>query len=199
MELAIAAAAGLVIAIAIGAAAGWRHRRRPPVALPADWLWEGIELEPLPEPHDQAGSAATLADGQLRGQAPRLIVRGRYMARPSILHAAPSDWAFATQPTPFLVLVEVATGEELLRASLDRIRNERLAIVDGLSISHALPSPLPPQPDAGRREGAPFAIDVGFYLPVRAAPWTLRIHAELGPLRATPVEVQIRPRNAPPA
>jgi len=176
--------AAVVVAVAVVVIGARRARRRPP---PADdsWSWEGIRLALA-----AADPVGTEEPG--RAEKPRLMIRGEYMARPSIYRTAISDWAFTHRPTPIIVLFDVSRGVEIHRASLDRIHGEYRALVQGLSISYAMPSPPPPVPDdETRREGGPFTVDVGFYLEPRNEPWELRIHAELGPLRSDPIVVTI--------
>lgn len=189
VTLVVAAVAVVVVAggVALAAIRARRVRRRRPSAEPP-WLWEGIRLEPaVIEP---AGAAEVGREGR-----PRLVIRGEYMARPSIYRAASSDWAFASQPTPVVVLFDGSRGIEIHRASLDRIGAEYRAIVQGLSISYAMPPrerlPSPVLDDETRREGAPFAVDIGFYVEPCAEPWELRVHAELGPLRSEPITVVV--------
>jgi hypothetical protein len=169
----------------------------PPIA--DDFLWEGIELAGPAEiawaasaEEEAAARAATRIPTSRR--APRVIVTGRYMARPSIVRAAPMDWAFAMHATPIIVMTG-EDGAELVRASLDRIRAERRAIVDGMSISYMMPPPFDhgPADDEHRREGAPIAIDLGLYIPVPAAPCVVRVHAEFGPLRSPTIEIRVLP------
>ena len=153
--------------------------------------WEGIRLEPAAiEP---VGPGEVPGEVNRRGR-PRLVIRGEYMARPSIYREALSDWAFAIGPTPIVVLFDATRGVEIHRASLDRIGAEYRAIVRGLSISYAMPPPelrsrVPG--DETRREGAPFAVDIGFYVEPRDEQWELRVHAELGPLRSDPITVAV--------
>jgi hypothetical protein len=192
VTIVVAAAAVVVLAggAALAAVRARRDRRRRASVEPP-WLWEGIRLEPaVIEP---AGAAEIPGEVGRKGRS-RLVLRGEYMARPSIYRAVSSDWAFATQPTPIVVLFDVSRGVEIHRASLDRIGAEYRAIVQGLSISYAMPPPSPSAPvfdDETRREGAPFAVDIGFYVEPRAEPWELRVHAELGPLRSEPITVAV--------
>lgn len=199
MTVAVIVAAIAAVAVGSGAALaaiGARRRRRQLARLEPPWLWEGIRLEPAAiEP---ASPAPVPGEVGRRGR-PRLVLRGQYMARPSIYRAASSDWAFATEPTPVVVLFDASRGVEIHRASLDRIGAEYQAIVQGLSISYAMPSGPPPPilDDETRREGAPFAVDIGFYVEPRDEPWELRVHAELGPLRSDPITVTVPAAAAP--
>lgn len=188
--VAAAVVAALVAAGATAAIAARRGGRRPAPAV-EPWSWEGIRLE--------VGEHEPAIAGAAGGARPRLVIRGAYMARPSIYRAAESDWAFAHTPTPILVLFDASRGVELRRASLDRIEAEHRADVQGLSISYATPPPPPPVPDDDtRRDGAPFAVDVGGYVEPRDEPWELRVHAELGPLRSDPVTVVVAPARPAP-
>jgi hypothetical protein len=195
--IAAVAAVITVVAVRLVAIVARRGRRR---AAPdaSRRLWEGIRLESaVVEP---AGTFEVFGEVGRKGR-PRLVIRGEYMARPSIYRAASSDWAFASQPTPIVVLFDATRGVEIHRASLHRIHGEYQAIVQGLSISHALPPPLPPSSpleDKTRREGAPFAVDIGFYIEPRDEPWELRVHAELGPLRSDPIAIAVPAASAPP-
>ena len=197
VTLVVAVSAAVVAGGVVLAAIGARRRRRQRARLEPPWLWEGIRLQPAAiEP---ASAAAVPGEVGRRGR-PRLVIRGEYMARPSIYRAASSDWAFAAELTPIVVLFDASRGVEIHRASLDRIGAEYQAIVQGLSISYAMPS-RPPSPildDQTRREGAPFAVDIGFYVEPRAEPWELRVHAELGPLRSDPITVAVPAMGAPP-
>src|SRR5262245_42914183 len=166
---------GLLLALAAVVVAVVVKRRRPPAPVENPWSWEGIEIEFATDP-------ALL-------EPPRLVVTGKYMARPSVFRQAARDWAFSRHATPMLVLFDVTRGVEIHRASLDRIHGEYDARVRGLSISYAMPppDPRPPDDDETRRSGGPFTVDIGFYLEQRSDPWELRIHAELGPLRSDPL------------
>jgi hypothetical protein len=195
----VVAAVAVMVAggAALAAIRARRVRRRPPASVEPPWLWEGIRLEPAviePAVIEPAGEAEIPGEVGRNGR-PRLVLRGEYMARPSIYRAARSDWAFASAPTPTVVLFDVGRGVEIHRASLDRIGAEYRAIVQGLSISYAMPprepSPSPVLDDETRREGAPFAVDIGFYVEPRAEPWELRVHAELGPLRSESITVAV--------
>ena len=195
--VAIVAAVVIIVAIRRVAIVARRGRRRA-ASDARPWLWEGIRLEPAAV--EPAGTFEVPGEVGRKGR-PRLVIRGEYMARPSIYRVASSDWAFASQPTPIVVLFDATRGVELHRASLGRIHGDYQAIVQGLSISHALPSPLPPSrpvDDQTRREGAPFAVDIGFYLEPRDEPWELRVHAELGPLRSEPISIAVPAVGAPP-
>ena len=193
VSIVLAAIAAAVVAggAAITAAGARRRRRRPLAPSGPPLLWEGIRLEPAAIA--PVGPGAVPGEVNRRGR-PRLVIRGEYMARPSIYREALSDWAFATGPTPIVVLFDATRGVEIHRASLDRIGAEYRAIVRGLSISYAIPPPelrsrVPG--DEMRREGAPFAVDIGFYVEPRDEPWELRVHAELGPLRSDPITVAV--------
>jgi hypothetical protein len=184
----VAAIAAATVGIFTALAA--RRRRRQLARIEPPWLWEGIRLKPAAiEP---ASPDPVSGEVGRRGR-PRLVIRGEYMARPSIYRAASSDWAFANEPTPVVVLFDASRGVEIHRASLDRIGAEYQAIVQGLSVSYAMPSRPPPPilDDETRREGAPFAVDIGFYVEPRDEPWELRVHAELGPLRSDPITVTV--------
>ncbi len=162
---------------------------------PPSWSWEGIRIQGPRELHYQRGLhwEATSPAGP-RKPVPRLLVAGVYMAGQATLRAAISDWAFSQGKSPMLVLRELGTGAELHRATVDRIGAEYRALVDGLSISYALPPPPPDVPDDdSRREGAPFIVDIGFYLEPRTEPWELGVHAELGPLRSNDIVIRIHP------
>jgi hypothetical protein len=131
-------------------------------------MWEGIELRAPAElawaaGADQAAAAHVATGMPSFRRAPRLIVTGRYMARPSILAAAPTDWAFGAHATPMIVMIADDDGPD-----------------------HG-------PPDDTSRVGAPIAVDVGFYVPASAAPRLLRLHAELGPLRSAEVRVRVLP------
>jgi hypothetical protein len=159
---------------------------------PPSWLWEGIRIQAPRELHYQR-SIVPPSPGVLKPAA-RLIIAGVYMARQASLRAADSDWAFSSGASPMLVLRDLSTGAELQRATLDRISGDYRALVQGLSISYALPTRPPAvADDDSRREGAPFVVDVGFYLKARTEPWDLGVHAELGPLRSNDVVIHIHP------
>jgi hypothetical protein len=182
--------AAIAVAIMAIAVIGARWGRPRPLPVDPSWSWEGIRLAPaqLEPPSTEATD---------RGNRPRLMLRGEYMARPSIYREAVSDWEFSSEATPIVVLFDVSRGVEIHRASLDRIRGEYRAVVQGLSISYAMPSPrLPVSDDGGRREGAPFAVDIGFYVEPRDEPWELRVHAELGPLRSDPITIAVPARES---
>ena len=193
VTIVVAAIAAVVVGGgAVIAALGARRRRRPLAPSGPPLMWEGIRLEPaVIEP---VGPGEVPGEVNRRGR-PRLVIRGEYMARPSIYREARSDWAFATGPTPIIVLFDATRGVEIHRASLDRIGAEYRAIVRGLSISYAMPPPElrspSPTDDETRREGAPIAVDIGFYVEPRDESWELRVHAELGPLRSDPITVAV--------
>lgn len=178
-------AAVILLAVVAMLAAIWIRRRRRRPLIESSWAWEGVRLGLSTEP-------ALM-------QPPRLVVCGEYMARPSIYREAVSDWAFASHPTPILVLFDASRGVELYRASLDRIHAEYQARVEKLSISYAMPSRPPVPDDDTRRDGGPFSVDIGFYLEPRAEPWELRVHAELGPLRSDPITHVVAPASHPAA
>lgn len=161
---------------------------------PQSWGWEGIRIQAPRELHYQRSIDQPAPPSSPRKPTPRLIIAGVYMARLATLRAAASDWAFSTGPSPMLVLRDLGTGAELHRATLDRIRGEYRALVEGLSISYALPPRPPEVPDhESRREGGPFVADIGLYLQARPEPWELGVHAELGPLRSNDVVIRIHP------
>ncbi len=126
-------------------------------------------------------------------RAPRVIVSGEYMARPSVRKQAVRDFAFAIGPSPMIV-VRGEDGAPLVSRTVDALHADYRAMVIGLSISYATPPPMPEVPDDDtRRDGGPFAADVGFFLQRPNAPRALRVHAEFGPLRSNEVIVRLRP------
>lgn len=162
---------------------------------PSSWSWEGIRIRAPRVLHYQRSTdrPRLLATGPRKPVA-RLLIAGVYMARQATLRAAVSDWAFSAGKSPLLVLRDVESGAEICRATVDRIHAENQAVVDGLSVSPAMPSRPPAVPDDdSRREGAPFVVDLGFYLKPRSAPWNLAVHAELGPLRSSEVVIRVLP------
>jgi hypothetical protein len=162
---------------------------------PSSWSWEGIRIQAPRELHYQRSTdRRERPSSGPRKPVARLLIAGVYMARPATLRAAVSDWAFSTHPAPMLVLRDLGAGVELHRATLHRIHGDYLALVEGLSISYAMPSPPLEVPDNGtRREGAPFVADIGLYLQARPEPWQLAVHAELGPLRSNEVVIHVLP------
>jgi hypothetical protein len=162
---------------------------------PPSWSWEGIRIQAPREFHYQRSIERSVpAPHSPRKPVAHLLIAGVYMARPAVQRAAVSDWAFSARASPMLVMRDLGTGAEIHRASLDRIGADFLALVEGLSISPALPTPPPDVPeDDSRREGAPFVVDIGFYLQPRAEPWELGVHAEFGSLRSNEVVIRIHP------
>lgn len=161
-------------------------------SLRMDFAWEGVVVRAPAELAWGNDRDAVARAKQVMRPAPRLVVSGQFMARPSLYKAAVRDFAFASGKSPLIV---VRDGDrEILRVTADRAHADYQAMVVGLSISYAMPPPAPPIPeDESRRDGGSFSADIGFYLQQPRDARELTIHAEFASLRSNEVRVRLLP------